>query len=139
MNSYSVAVQLYIGCLWTNATETGLEPKHEIEPRIQTGLSRSPEFYCYTCKNKMERCKLIYYFLIFIKNPLLLPTLSYSQPYVWATPPPLSCRNCKLKPVFLATETEFVVYFRITLCSVKKFSYSPPLTSPYLFIHQLSF
>ena len=31
MNSFSVAVELYIGGLLTIATETGLEPKHEIE------------------------------------------------------------------------------------------------------------
>ena len=42
-------------------------------------LSGSPELYSYTCKDKMERFKLIHYFKIFIENLLLL-----------------SCRNFKL-------------------------------------------
>ena len=36
MNSFPVGVQLYISCFWKNSNETGLEPKHGIEPSIQT-------------------------------------------------------------------------------------------------------
>ena len=34
MNSVSLAVLIYSGCLSTNASETGLEPKHAIKPSI---------------------------------------------------------------------------------------------------------
>ena len=38
MNSGSGTVRKYVGCLSTNAFETGLETKHEIEPNRQVSV-----------------------------------------------------------------------------------------------------
>ena len=133
MNTVSLAVRLYSGCLSTSASETALEPNHHIEPSLRQGINGQTNDS--KLKRKIQEIDLLWKK---IKPPPPLLTALFA----WLVPPTtLSCRNCRycfdsslirlfvnrLPNQFLATKTELIAYSRILFCTTNKFSYGPSL------------
>ena len=66
MNSVLVDERMYNCSLWANSTETGLEPKHKIEPSNQVLDAVQKNSYSTVARKKMS--KLTHFFIYLSKK-----------------------------------------------------------------------
>ena len=119
MNTVSLAVRLYSGCLSISASETALKPNHKIEPSLRQGINGQTNDS--KLKREIQEIQEIDLLWKKIKPPPPLLTALFAQ---LVPPTTLSCRNCRycfdsslirlfvnrLPNQFCATESEFIVY-----------------------------
>ena len=112
MNSVLVDERMYNCSLWANSTETGLEPKHKIEPSNQVLDAVQKNSYSTVARKKMS--KLTHFFNISIKKKTChVETLNHC----------LGINLIKLNVnrqlnKFLHKETELIVNYRIHICTL---------------------